>query len=340
MSKRFNINQELEKLFIEVSKPLLYETKYKPNKETGSKGLSNDAKLLYGILLDRTKLSIHKATQEGDIRFIDENGDIFIYFVNQAIAEILNFGEKKAIAVKKELVEYGLLEEVQQGDKKANRLYLNIVETDKSNLKKYTSNFQETVNNRKKVEKERIQSLRTKQKNNLETVENTMNCSLDSTRTVQQTVRVLSERQSSNTKEFSNTDFSNTEFNKSVVVYINGKKIEIKDEFRKIQLNPNKTIDEKMKLLEELTYMSESTKALVYKFLKYNILITEPQTRMLNEYVYDVAVKALDETISQNGECFSYFRKIYVSEEEKDIANTVNDFVFIPKFESGFNWEV
>ena len=99
-SRRFNIKNELEKLYIEVPKALLYEPKYKGDKEKNIKPLSNDAKLLYGIFLDRTYLSIHTATEKNDSKFIDKNGDIFIYFVNEAIAEIMNVSVKKAIALK------------------------------------------------------------------------------------------------------------------------------------------------------------------------------------------------------------------------------------------------
>ena len=127
--KRFNIKDELEKLYVEVPKALLYEPKYKPNKSTKTKGLSNDAKLLYGVLLDRTYLSIHTATEKGDTTYLDENGDIFIYFELAAIEEVLNVGTKKAIATKRELIAFDLLEEVKFGQGKDTRLYLNIVET-------------------------------------------------------------------------------------------------------------------------------------------------------------------------------------------------------------------
>lgn len=214
-NKRFNIKNELEKLYIEVPKALLYEPKYKPNKLTKTKGLSNDAKLLYGILLDRTYLSIHTATEKGDTRYIDENGDIFIYFELASIEEVLNVGTKKAIATKRELISFNLLEEVKLGQGKDVRLYLNIVETNKDNLKLYTSTFLSKVKEKKKLEETRIANLR--KNKNAEHVKNTMYCQKGSTSTIKKEVQVLSKTQISNTKD-SNTDFSNTDFN--VCMYV------------------------------------------------------------------------------------------------------------------------
>ena len=205
MSRRFNIKDELEKLYIEIPKALLFEHKYKPNKTEGKKGLSNDAKILYGVLLDRTYLSIHTATEKGDTTYIDENGDIFMYFELASIEEILNVGTKKAIATKKELISFGLLEEVRAGQGKDNRLYLNIVETNKDNLKLYTSNFLSKVKEKKKSEEIRISNLRKNKK--AQGIGNTLYCQKDSTSTAKKTVQVLSKNQISNT-EYSNTEYS------------------------------------------------------------------------------------------------------------------------------------
>lgn len=333
MSRRFNIKNELEKLYVEVPKALLYEPKYKGDKDKKIKPLSNDAKLLYGIFLDRTYLSIHKATEEGNTKFIDENGDIFIYFVNEAIAEIMNVGLKKAIAIKKELAAFGLLEEIQQGDKKANRLYLNIVETDKNNLSLYTNSFQDVVSKRKESEKIRIQEVRANKKSLAETVENTMNCQKDSTRTVKNAVPVLSKRQSSNTKEFSNTEFfSKTDFKKSDVDLFVLSEQDKKELTYNIQNDTSMTIEEKLEVLNKINPMSEHTRALVYDFIKYSILISDAQIKMLESMVYDIAKKSMEHTIAKDGKTFSYFYEVYKTKEQEDMAEVLNDFVFIPKF--------
>ncbi|MBU5290097.1 replication initiator protein A [Paraclostridium bifermentans] len=299
--KRFNINNELEKLYIEIPKALLFEPRYKPNKETGSKGLSNDAKILYGILLDRTYLSIHTATEGNDDKYIDENGDVFIYFENPAIEEILNVANKKAIAVKKELIDFNLLEEVRQGQGKTNRLYLNIVETDKSNLKLYTSSFKNIVKNKKETERVRVEKYR---KNNPTTVANTLYCQKDSTSTVKNEVQVLSKRQSSNT-DFNKTDFNEPE--KVVVIYSHDSK--------------EKSIEEKIKKLIGTNKINNRTYALIHSLLEADIEVSEKQLFLLDNCAVDIAQKAIETTISQNGKSFSYFYKVYKAFEKEDIDN-------------------
>lgn len=333
MSKRFNIKDELEKLYIEIPKALLYEKKYKPDKANNTKGLSNDAKLLYGVLLDRTYLSIHTATEKGDTTYIDENGDIFIYFELASIEEILNVATKKAIATKRELISFNLLEEVKIGQGKDTRLYLNIVETNKENLKAYTSSFTKKVKEKKKNEETRIANLR--EKKNSQSLENALYCQKDSTSTVKKEVQVLSKNQISNT-DISNTDFSDPNL-KSVVV-INGIEKEMTIEY-KIQIDDKLTIDEKINSLSKLIFMSEETKALMYRFIKFNLLVSIPQIKMLNDCVYDVASKALDSTIAKNGKSFSYFYEIYVAKEEEDMENLANDFIFMPNFKHSFEEE-
>ena len=330
--KRFNINNELEKLYVEVPKALLFEPKYKPNKETKSKGLSNDAKILYGVLLDRTYLSIHTATEQNDSTYVDENGDIFIYFENSAIEEILNVATKKAISVKKELVEFSLLEEVQQGQGKTNRLYLNVVETNKSNLKLYTSDFKNIVKNKKDAENKRISKYRDKKK--AETIENTLNCQKDSSRTVKKTVQELSKRQSSNT-DSSETDFSKTE---SLVVVMDDVKIEkdyspkTQNEFYDIQKDNSLDTLLKVNELSSRIYMTQDTISVLYKFIDFKILVSENQVKMLNDMSRSAIEKTLELTIAQGGKSFSYFLKVYKSIEKEEINEMMDDIIFRPSF--------
>ena len=73
--------------------------------------LSTEAKLLYGLLLDRMQLSI----QNG---WIDEEGRVYIYFTIESIMRALNCGNKKASALLAELDEkkgIGLITRVRQG---------------------------------------------------------------------------------------------------------------------------------------------------------------------------------------------------------------------------------
>lgn len=85
--------------------------------------LSTESKFTYAILKDRFELSLKN-------NWIDENGDVYLIFTIEELQTILGYGNKKVIKIKKELAEYGLLEEVRQGLNKPNRLYLGNVISD------------------------------------------------------------------------------------------------------------------------------------------------------------------------------------------------------------------
>ncbi|WP_349550133.1 replication initiator protein A [Leuconostoc pseudomesenteroides] len=76
-----------------------------------------ESKMAYGILKDRFKLSISND-------WIDSEGNVFLYYTNEALGEILGVGKDKVIRIKKELREFGLLEEERQGLNKPNRIYI------------------------------------------------------------------------------------------------------------------------------------------------------------------------------------------------------------------------
>ena len=82
--------------------------------------LSTEAKVLYGILLDRMQLSLRN-------RWFDEEGRVYIYYTIQEIMEKLGCGNQKAVSLLKELdVDHGigLIEKKRQGMGKPNALYI------------------------------------------------------------------------------------------------------------------------------------------------------------------------------------------------------------------------
>lgn len=82
------------------------------------KGLSNDAKVLYGLMMDRINLSIKN--QED---WTDENGEVYCYFSVETAMEFLGKSNRYIIKLKKELHDFGLLLEARQGLNKPNRIY-------------------------------------------------------------------------------------------------------------------------------------------------------------------------------------------------------------------------
>ncbi|MCK1248650.1 replication initiator protein A [Streptococcus uberis] len=91
--------------------------------------LKAEAKLLFMLCRDRLSASLD-STRKGDMRFVDTEGDIFIYYAIDDLASDLGCGRKKVIKLKKDLIEYGLIDEVRQGLNKANRIYVKNVITD------------------------------------------------------------------------------------------------------------------------------------------------------------------------------------------------------------------
>lgn len=89
--------------------------------------LSSDAKLAYGALYNRCKLSI-SSFQKGNRDYVDENGAVFLIFTVSDLMLLLDRGKMKVTQIKKELQEHGLLREVRQGLNKPNRLYLQLVD--------------------------------------------------------------------------------------------------------------------------------------------------------------------------------------------------------------------
>lgn len=82
--------------------------------------LSTDAKLLYGVLLDRMSLSMKNGWH-------DELGRIYIIFTLEDVAETLGYKTDKAIKLFNELDRQkgvGLIERVRKGQGKASLIYV------------------------------------------------------------------------------------------------------------------------------------------------------------------------------------------------------------------------
>lgn len=83
------------------------------------KKLSSDAKILYGLMLDRVSLSY-----KNEERFTDELGRAFIYFTRETAMDMLNCGKNKSADIYKELEEIGLIERERQGLGKPTKIYV------------------------------------------------------------------------------------------------------------------------------------------------------------------------------------------------------------------------
>jgi len=84
------------------------------------KGVSMEAKVLYGLMLDRMGLSIRNG-------WLDKDGKVYIYFTLEDAVEMLNSGKDKVIRLFKELDKpngIGLIERRKQGQGRPTRIYV------------------------------------------------------------------------------------------------------------------------------------------------------------------------------------------------------------------------
>ena len=81
-------------------------------------GISIEAKLLYGLMLDRLSLSTRND-------WVDADGRVYIYYTVENVMGDLNCGNKKAVKLLNELdSEYGLIERKRQGLGKPTKIYV------------------------------------------------------------------------------------------------------------------------------------------------------------------------------------------------------------------------
>lgn len=163
------------------------------------KSLSCEAKVLYGLLLDRMSLSIKN-------RWFDEEDRVYIIFTVEEIADLMNCGTQKAVRLLKELDAengIGLVEKKRLGLGKPNVIYVKnfiIRQTDKSeNHVEMPENPQNCENHNSGMMKTTIQEYPESQFKNDENHNSGM---------METTIQEYPKSQSSN------TDINNTEFSK------------------------------------------------------------------------------------------------------------------------------
>jgi len=79
--------------------------------------ISNNARNLYTLLLDRHKVSIKN-------NWYDESGEVYIYFKREEMEQQLGISERTVTKVMQELKDLSLVEEKKQGLNKPNKIYL------------------------------------------------------------------------------------------------------------------------------------------------------------------------------------------------------------------------
>ena len=167
------------------------------------KTISCEAKVLYGLLLDRMSLSIKN-------RWFDEEDRVYIIFTVEEIAELMNCGTQKAVRLLKELDSekgIGLVEKRRLGLGKPNVIYVKnfMVKQPEKEEKEPEKpvNTQNCENHNSRVVKTTIQECPKSQFKNDEN---------HTSRIVEITTQEVPNSQSNNT-DINNTDFNETDFN-------------------------------------------------------------------------------------------------------------------------------
>ena len=153
------------------------------------KKVSVEAKVLYGLMLDRMSLSVKN-------QWLDGEGRAYIYFSLEDIMEALGCSNKKAISIMKELdadAGIGLIEKRRQGQGKPTMIYVKqFVIQDVQKCKNYTSEEKLMIPEVKKL--------------------HVLKCEKDMSRSEEITLPEV-KKIHTNKNNINNTDFSNTKSN-------------------------------------------------------------------------------------------------------------------------------
>jgi len=87
------------------------------------KSMTDSAKILYGLMLDRMGLSLKNG-------WLDKENRVFIYFTLEDLQEYMNCGHNKGVKIMAELDNIGLIERVKQGLGRPTIIYVKRFSTD------------------------------------------------------------------------------------------------------------------------------------------------------------------------------------------------------------------
>ena len=105
----FYENEVEEYSYINIPRVLMTKNRYKD--------LSSDAKVVFGILLDRLDLAVKYG-------WIDDDGQAYIIYLQEELQRDMNMSKRRVIETLQELEQIGLIERIQRGARQADVIYL------------------------------------------------------------------------------------------------------------------------------------------------------------------------------------------------------------------------
>ena len=230
------------------------------------KDLSSDAKILYGLMLDRMSLSIKN-------QWFDDKNRAYIYFSIEDIMELLNCGRNKAIKSMRELDDetgIGLIEKRRQGFGKVNVIYVKTFMPEKTDEKKFGEGL-EKFKKQTSVENEEPAEVY-----NL----NFMKSQNQTSRSPENKLQEVYISNSNNTK-YNNTNINNTESN--LILSIN-------------QDLPEENMDYDGMGCDEIEEHSALTET-IKQNIEYDILLQDlPHDQELVQGIYELIVEIVSST--------------------------------------------
>jgi len=112
--RRYTLRDELNHSYFQMPR-FLFHGKFAT--------LSNDARMLYGLLRDRLALSSKNA-------WFNLDGEIYLFFSREKMMAALGLSRPSVTKAMKALREMNLVQELKQGQGKANRIYLMVVDAE------------------------------------------------------------------------------------------------------------------------------------------------------------------------------------------------------------------
>lgn len=193
--RRFNVSDVVNSTFYQVPKFLFTEE---------FKGLNSDARLLYGMLKDRHELSLKN-------KWLTDDGDVFLIFTRQEMVKMLGVSERTVTKAMESLKVHGLLEEVRQGLRKPNLIFMYMVEDDYVPLNQRVVDEETKENSEDQPLDNPVNSKEIPEPQNLR-FKNRKNCaSRTEDFTVQEPQNLRPINTYNNQSSISNTDLSNTD---------------------------------------------------------------------------------------------------------------------------------
>ncbi|MGP1433709.1 MAG: replication initiator protein A [Catonella sp.] len=253
--------------------------------------LSSDAKVLYGILLDRMSLSMKN-------NWIDEENRVYIIFTIEEIEETMNFGKNKSINTMKELENFGLIEKKRRGLGKPNIIYVMSFLIDKNDFSKEQSQNEEQMSEIQETDHSLEYKNQEVSNANLQRYEN------QNSRSLENKLQEVS-KTNPNKTNINNTDFSYTDNNKTS------------------PLSPSQDKENNQKLKQV-----EGVKKKIRENIDYKSLVKDYADINLIDIIVDIMVESIeskkDLRINQAYKSYEDIEKQFLSIKKEHIRYVLN----------------